>query len=239
MNYYIDFEASQFSQEIIEIGCVDDLGREFHSLVYNKKVGSFVERLTGLTNDAIKHAPSVDDVFTAFFNYVSFYKDRAVFYCYGDCDVLFAQRTKNHASSFKAQCALDLIINNMVDYAPKTKEYFGISKNVGLIKVANYYDETLIQDHNALNDAKLLKFCMDKMAEGPCLDNPFPEYREQVIRIVGDKEVQTFSGIDEAVAWMIAENHLDGADPKNIKKRIVNAANNGNLYMGFGWKIIK
>ena len=33
MNYFIDFEATQFSNDIISIGCIDENGEEFYSLI--------------------------------------------------------------------------------------------------------------------------------------------------------------------------------------------------------------
>ena len=50
MRYFIDFEASQFAEEIISVGCVDESGRSFYSLVRPKKpkkVTDFITKLTG------------------------------------------------------------------------------------------------------------------------------------------------------------------------------------------------
>ena len=33
MKYFIDFEATQFSNDIISIGCIDENGEEFYSLI--------------------------------------------------------------------------------------------------------------------------------------------------------------------------------------------------------------
>lgn len=37
MKYFIDFEATQFTNEIIEIGCINEYGDVFHSYVKAKK----------------------------------------------------------------------------------------------------------------------------------------------------------------------------------------------------------
>lgn len=67
MNYFIDFEATQFSNEIISIGCVNETGEKFSSMVYtDKKITSFITNLTGITDEMNKAAPSLDDVFTLF-----------------------------------------------------------------------------------------------------------------------------------------------------------------------------
>ena len=61
MKFYIDFEATQYTENIISIGCVAENGDSFSSLVNCPyKVGSFVTQLTGITNDMVSTAPSPD-----------------------------------------------------------------------------------------------------------------------------------------------------------------------------------
>ena len=51
MNYFIDFEATQFSNEIISIGCVSETDAKFSSMVYtDKKITSFITKLIGITD---------------------------------------------------------------------------------------------------------------------------------------------------------------------------------------------
>ena len=71
MNYYIDFEATQYNQEIISIGCVREDGKTFYSLIKPKKlknVTKFISKLTGITKDKLKNAKTSDEVFRDFFN---------------------------------------------------------------------------------------------------------------------------------------------------------------------------
>lgn len=51
MKYFIDFEATQFSQEIISIGCIREDGQTFYALVAPKKgkITPFITNLTGIT----------------------------------------------------------------------------------------------------------------------------------------------------------------------------------------------
>ena len=73
MKYFIDFEASQFAEEIISVGCVDEDGRSFYSLVRPRKprkVTDFITKLTGITRDEILNAPTADEVFTSFFEWL-------------------------------------------------------------------------------------------------------------------------------------------------------------------------
>ena len=68
MKYFIDFEATQFTNEIIEIGCINEYGDVFHSYIKaKKKLTSFITNLTGITQDIINEAPSTDEVFENFF----------------------------------------------------------------------------------------------------------------------------------------------------------------------------
>lgn len=51
MNYFIDFEATQFSGEIISVGCVREDGETFYVLVQPQKgkLTPFITNLTGIT----------------------------------------------------------------------------------------------------------------------------------------------------------------------------------------------
>ncbi|MBQ4213637.1 MAG: hypothetical protein II673_00550, partial [Ruminococcus sp.] len=115
MRYFIDFEASQFAEEIISVGCVDESGRSFYSLVRPKKpkkVTDFITKLTGITREEVLAAATADEVFSKLYDWLD--KSEAVkFYCYGDCDRRFAFNTVVTAEDFRAQTALSLIIANI------------------------------------------------------------------------------------------------------------------------------
>ena len=67
MKYFIDFEAMQFSNEIISVGCVSENGEKFYSLVQPKKakkITDFITTLTGITYEDLDCAPSADKVFS-------------------------------------------------------------------------------------------------------------------------------------------------------------------------------
>lgn len=57
MNFYIDFEATQFSEEIISIGCVSENDKMFYCLVKPsdpKKITKFITELTGISAEKVK-----------------------------------------------------------------------------------------------------------------------------------------------------------------------------------------
>ena len=160
MKYFIDFEASQFAEEIISVGCVDELGRSFYSLVRPRrpqKVTGFITNLTGITRDEVLAAPSADDVFEAFYRWLD--KDEAIgFYCYGDCDRRFALNTIAGITCFDAQLSLSLIIATMSDFSAELRRHFKMKRSIGLAKVVSYYrGEEVIQRHNSLDDARYLR----------------------------------------------------------------------------------
>ena len=71
MLYFIDFEASQFTQEIISIGCVCETEQTFYSLVHTRhKIGNFIQELTGITQAEVNSAPTPDEVFLQFFKWL-------------------------------------------------------------------------------------------------------------------------------------------------------------------------
>lgn len=181
MNYFVDFEATQFSNEIISIGCVREDGAEFYSEVRaKKKITHFITSLTGITDEQNKAADSSDEVFTRFFDWLTAYpNERAVFYCYGNTDINFVKKNLDLTKNIKAQAALSMIGINLHDYAPTAKVHFGLVKNISLIKLVAYYRgvESVEQTHDALEDARFLKEVYDHIStESKVEGHPFPDY---------------------------------------------------------------
>ena len=74
MKFYIDFEATQFTEQIISIGCIDEVGNSFYSLVKpqleNFKISNFITELTGISKNDLINQKTADDVFIDFFDYI-------------------------------------------------------------------------------------------------------------------------------------------------------------------------
>ena len=144
MKYFIDFEAQQYTNEIIEIGCVREDGCQFHSLVHpgekHKRLSGFVKKLTGITQEELNNAPSVDEVFTRFFYWLGQDGGPAQFYCYGTSDPDFVHASIKLATQLMPQAALSLIVSNMKDYSLTVKNHFGLISTPALIKVARYFE---------------------------------------------------------------------------------------------------
>lgn len=167
MNFYLDFEATQFSERIISIGCIADNGARFETLVKpvkNEKVNTFITQLTGITNEMLENAPTADEAFNAFYDFVKTNNESGAptYYCYGTCDKNFIQRTVSGMSDFHAIMFASSIQALLVDYSAVVKTYLStrglsLKKLVALIR---HVDE-VEQNHDALDDAMMLKECYE------------------------------------------------------------------------------
>ena len=134
MRYFIDFEAAQPSNDIISVGCVDENGRSFYTLVQPGKnvcISEFITELTGITSEQISEAPNADQAFRELFEWID--KTQTVkFICYGDCDKVFVKRTMSYVTDFIAQCMLSLIFARIEDYSFDVMRHFKINERISL-----------------------------------------------------------------------------------------------------------
>jgi inhibitor of KinA sporulation pathway (predicted exonuclease) len=259
MKYFMDFEATQFDMEIISVGCVDEEGREFYSLVRPhgfRKMTSFITELTGITTEQLKQAPKVDDVFSDFYDFID-KTEKAEFFCYGNCDGRFVKTSLKYVQTFKAQSMLSTIYGNLVDVSPEMSHIFKTNQTISLYKLSDYYGAAEDQNHHALNDAKLLKHVY-MCSRGETLEEcPFPEYVQQgktaalnvtapepakVPHVTASQgnDVFSFSSYGKAADWIITQllpkDVMITLNTKsNISNRIVQAVANGNTYHGYTW----
>lgn len=249
MLYFIDFEASQFTQEIISIGCICETEQTFYSLVHtHHKIGNFIQELTGITQSEINSAPTPDEVFLNFFNWLQETNpvgDKLQFICYGNLDTVFASHTlKNIQHSYLAQAALSLIALHTVDYSASVKNYFGLNKHIALVKVAQYLqpDKEIIQTHNALDDAVMLKQVYDCIQQGFTVDELMLTDYKTHIECYDQEHVlkEMFSTLPAAINWLITEMRMpQGTKHKRVANAIKNASQKEKTYCGFYWKIFE
>lgn len=183
MKYFIDLEATQFSNEIISIGCVREDGETFYSLVNvaKNKMTNFITELTGITKEDVSTAPSSDEVFTKFYDWLVPDESKVQFFCYGNADLGFIRRNLNKATTVKAQMALSVLALHLVDYSKCVERHFGLIKSISLKKVLAYYRQVaeVEQNHNALEDALFLKEIYDRINdEDDVVECPFPGYEK-------------------------------------------------------------
>ena len=254
INYFIDFEATQFSNEIIAVGCVRDDGEVFHSLVKpTHKITNFITNLTGITKEDLATASSANEVFTKFFDWIKG-DNNIQFYCYGDGDKGFALGTLKYTSNFYAKAALGLIATNLIDYQIILKERCRLAHCIKLIKVVSAFQGHKVeQTHDALEDAQFLRYikeCIDSQNYNLSLLFPDDMITIEQTDISLCKGIQrmkygevcgTYSNIDDAIEWIlkqIPEEQKVGVKPTNLKKHLRQAIKKKRRYWDYKWKII-
>lgn len=187
MNYYIDFEATQYSGQIIEIGCVDENGRKFSSLVKPKDlrgVTNFITNLTGITKEDISNAPTAEKVFSDFLHWVEDAGGDAHFFTYGGMDYAMLRHTGRYCESFVAMAAILAIANNTYDTHEDLSTLYPDDKQAPTLTIL--YKDVVGKDasekaHRALNDAEMLmEICMHEKTRGIVRWVTHREYEERI-----------------------------------------------------------
>ncbi|MBQ6478515.1 MAG: 3'-5' exoribonuclease [Erysipelotrichaceae bacterium] len=250
MKYYIDFEATESRHEIISIGCIREDGEEFYSLVYSDDpVTPKIEELTGISQEDVNEAPSSKEVFESFYDWCSKNEEVPEFINYGSSDVDFVYSTYLNASSIKEASILSFLYMNMYDCSEDLKQFFYANKTISLEKLGKYFNKDMDdQNHNALDDAKLLKMVYDKMKTGDRNFDAFLEYVDpkkypdevrKVLRLKNNEVVEEYANMKEAVAWAKAQPNYKGVKyVQNIDEKIKYAAKNQSKYFECYWRII-
>lgn len=201
MKYFVDFEATQFSEEVISIGCVREDGETFYSLVapVEGKITPFITNLTGITAEMLQDAMSPDRVFESFYDWVFRNEEIPDFFVWGNGDVNFLRHTFKRTQSQKARMAIGYIAGSISDYA---KTFYEIIKtnNCSLIKAYNgLINDKKTQNHNALDDAVLLFEVYKTVAE---MDNETIREKMSAVMPVKKAKVKKVTQLQPVyVAW--------------------------------------
>ena len=203
MKFYLDFEATRFSNRIISIGCVAENGKTFYTLVKpgkKKKVDKFITELTGMTNEMLAEAPSADQAFSKLADWFEENSSGIApeFYCYGDSDAVFIQHTLADMEDTKACLCAMAIGGNMIDYASVVKRFFVAKSDVALRKVYMLIQsqQELVQKHDALEDALMLQ-CVVENLEIKCK----PEDKETILAMPSQKKPKTKKAPNLFLKW--------------------------------------
>lgn len=169
MNFYLDFEATQFSQRIISIGCTAENGATFSTLVKpvnNEKVNDFIIGLTGITNEMLVDAPSADEAFNSFFDWAIKINDNTMpqYFCYGNNDKDFIAHTVKYMTDIRAISFAVALQTMLIDYSVTVKHYL-CTKQIALKKVVALIEEIdeVEQRHDALEDAEMLRKVVENL----------------------------------------------------------------------------
>lgn len=219
MDFYLDFEATQFSNQIISIGCIAENGNTFSTLVNpgeKEKISRFITELTGITKDMLAAAP---DATTAFNDFYDFVIDNNIgiprYFCYGDSDVEFIKATINNMNDTRAIVFAQSILTSLFDYSRSVKRFFKVDQSIALRKLFSFIKEDeIVQKHDALEDAKMLYDVADKMIQF-C----HPEDIEKIRNIPGQKKPQVKNNKKAPESFINMSGTIwsatTGADEKN------------------------
>ena len=267
MKFYFDFEANQFTERIISVGCVSETGERYYSLVSHntnkkEKITKFITELTGITQEDYDNAPKADYVFLSLsdwiMNLLPDINTKVEYFCYGDCDVRFIDRTVSHMKNFSAVTFLLSVRASIVDCGPIIAKHVG-KTSIGLQRIYNFLkNETCEQNHSALEDAEMLKYVMDNVDKlEPTEDIPLaPEdkakkfYPDAVtsfptgkffIRGTGkNSKEHEFEDIHAAMEWII-NTRIKAEERANIRRdkmalKIMKAVRKKETYMQYLWR---
>lgn len=261
MKIFVDFEATQPGNEIIEIGAVADTGEEFHTYVYplHSKITPFIENLTGITSQLVEDAPLPHNAFGLFRSWV----DRIMptnsygdieFLAYGDTDKIFLNTTiNNNKNSAWDNYTLGFVCymaQTIIDYSKTTKRFF--NTKISLIKAFNYVkDMENKQRHAALEDAVMLRTIFNSIDNQDPLDtNPFANVRPEgdikdvdyifpsgVFYAKIDKAPEKrFENVMEAVDFAMKMSHMQYAYKDRVAKNIMMAIRKNKKYCNIRWR---
>jgi DNA polymerase III epsilon subunit-like protein len=190
MNFYLDFEATRFSNRIISIGCVAGNGNTFSTYVKpgdKKKVDRFITELTGITNDMLADAPDANTAFTMLYHFIEENSDgeASAYYVYGNSDADFIYSTLRHMTDPLACITAQAIAGNLIDYAETVKKFFVAKNDLALRKVYMLIQEQkeLVQQHDALEDAKMLETVVAHL-----YDKCKPEDKDTILAMPSQKK---------------------------------------------------
>jgi DNA polymerase III epsilon subunit-like protein len=170
MNFYLDFEASRFSNRIISIGCISQTGNTFQTYVKpgKEKVDYFITELTGITNEMLSDAPDADVAFMNLFRFIcSNNADNGppAYYVYGNSDAEFIKSTLTQMNNTVSCMCAQSILGNLIDYSAVVKKFFASPQDLALCKVYMLIqgETNLTQSHDALEDAIMLKTVVSQL----------------------------------------------------------------------------
>lgn len=162
MNFYLDFEATQFSERIISIGCVSENGNEFDTLVKppkGDKVNKFITDLTGIEQWMVDEADDADACFLALREFIreESHGEETFFFVYGNADCHFIERTVAKMIDPEARKFTRKLGASLIDFSLNTNRFFGMS-GISLKNAVSYFrQEEVKQTHRAIDDAELLR----------------------------------------------------------------------------------
>ncbi len=170
MFVYIDFEATQYTNEIISIGAVKSTGETFYSLVKPKSlkcVTSFITNLTGITKDMLKTAPDPVKVFQKFSKWAQKDGQKVTFLVYGGFDKTLVQNCVNR---YPGEPAFKYV-NKRLNDIERLANIIAMQDKKDTLRLVELYEKLTGNEpenaHNALGDAYMLKGIHESLLATP------------------------------------------------------------------------
>lgn len=263
MKIFIDFEATELG-EIIAIGA-KTAEQEFYSLVKPEfsKLTPMIKKLTHITQEELNEANNLNRVLDKLFDWCDGQcpgNFNWEFYSYGDADVIFLKKSLRNCYTHAAYSIACQMIATMQDASELTKDFF--KQQVKLQHVYNFIQQREgKQQHNALEDAKMLEkvmkymyynepfeispfieiFAADKNKKKQQQQNfPKGQYMAQYPNCYVAKDI---CSMEEMIRWLLSlpnfRNIPKHSQPKptRIANRIMNSIKDDTTYCGY--KFIK
>lgn len=188
MKFYIDFEAAQFSDRIISIGCVAADGKEFYTLAKPKesKMTKFTVALTGITTEALATAPTIEEAFVSFSAFINEYQSHNEFLVFGDGDSHFISASMREINNMDTLGFMGNLKRLLVDCSKTVQSKLGVSGGLNKLYRA-FYNTNNQQTHNALDDARMLKNIMEWLENATAEEKAEAIERINYINTAGDE----------------------------------------------------
>ena len=250
MNYFVDIECNQYTDDIISIAFEREDYVSFSTLIKpSTKVTKFITNLTGITNEEAKNAPSIGKALKEVKKWLDDFQDNDTFYFYGCFDEIVLKKTLNKITNPIGEEIIKYILNHLVDYSLVVQRHFGLVKPVSLIKVVEYYkNEKVIQTHSALEDARFLHYIYTCVEQETDVDKDvFIDYKTtdpvstNTIKCVDENNevINSFESMSDALTWLIndvRQNNRTKLDRQSTRARLAQAIKFQTKYYGYYWQ---
>ena len=258
MNIYFDFEATQFSERVIAIGATCEYG-EFGCLVssFAKKITPYITKLTGITKEMVKGAPTAEEAFSDLRDWLNEISDDEPmsYHCYGNADKHFLYNTARNIKDEEIATFIRSLADSLLDDSIIVNHYLGVDA-IGVHKALQHFDATIPpQDHDPVNDAILLSKLMNHMENNYPINyalclfaKPVVEKKKKkkdkrpfniVVTHTTDSNAKTriFYNYNEATQWMYSKMKKKCPDVKvnTILNHIIKATDENTPYANWIW----
>ena len=146
--------------EIIEIGAIkvdnNQIVDEFHSLIKpNEMIDEFITNLTGITNEMVENAPSINDVLPLFLKFIG-------------NNILIGHNVNfdiNFIYDSLCSCGISPISNDFIDTLRIARRVLPELSHHRLTDLAIYYNIDSNGNHRALKDVEITNIVFNKLKE--------------------------------------------------------------------------